>query len=143
MMIDWAHFTPWASLLGGMTIGAAAGLLMLGAGRILGASGILGGALALRGGERAWRLALLAGMAFAPVLFGLVNPGGAPRILASWPLLALSGLLVGFGSRLGSGCTSGHGICGISRLSPRSAAATIVFLAAAFATVFATRHLAL
>ena len=143
MTIDWVHFTPWASLLGGMMIGAAAGLLMLGAGKIMGASAILGGALSLRGGDRGWRLAVLVGLLLAPNLFLLLGRGGAPAIATPWPLLAISGLLVGFGTRLGSGCTSGHGICGLSRQSPRSAAATSIFLASAIATVFAVRHLAL
>ncbi len=143
MTIDWVHFTPWTSLLGGMMIGAAAGLSMLGAGKIMGASGILGGALSLRGGDRGWRLYLLAGLLLAPSVFLLFGRGGAPTIATPWLLLGLSGLLVGFGTRLGSGCTSGHGICGLSRLSPRSAAATVTFLASAVATVFAIRHLAL
>ena len=143
MTIDWVHFTPWTSLLGGMMIGAAAGLSMLGAGKIMGASGILGGALSLRGGDRGWRLYLLAGLLLAPSVFLLFGRGGAPTIATPWSLLGLSGLLVGFGTRLGSGCTSGHGICGLSRLSPRSAAATVTFLASAVATVFAIRHLAL
>jgi uncharacterized protein len=141
MTIDWTHFTPWTSLLGGMVIGAAAGLLMLGAGRIMGASSILGGALSLRGGERGWRLALLGGLLLAPSMLGLFGHFSAPKIMTPWPLLAVSGLLVGFGSRLGSGCTSGHGICGLSRLSPRSAVATMTFLAVAIVTVFAVRHL--
>ena len=135
MTIDWVHFTPWTSLLGGMMIGAAAGLSMLGAGKIMGASGILGGALSLRGGDRGWRLYLLAGLLLAPSVFLLFGRGGAPTIATPWLLLGLSGLLVGFGTRLGSGCTSGHGICGLSRLSPRSAAATVTFLASAVATV--------
>ena len=142
MTIDWAHFTPWASLLGGMMIGAAAGLLMLGAGRVMGASGILGGALSGRGGDCGWRLALLAGLAFAPSVYGLFGHASAPEITTPWPVLAISGLLVGFGTRLGSGCTSGHGICGISGLSLRSAAAATTFLAVAVATLFALRHLA-
>ncbi len=126
-----------------MIIGAAAGLLMLGAGKFMGASGILGGALSLRGGDRGWRLYLLAGLLLAPSVFLLFGRGGAPTIATPWSLLGLSGLLVGFGTRLGSGCTSGHGICGLSRLSPRSAAATVTFLASAVATVFAIRHLEL
>jgi uncharacterized protein len=141
MTIDWAHFTPWTSLFGGTVIGAAAGLLMLGAGRIMGASAIFGGAIALRDRERAWRLALVAGLLLAPSVFGLLGHASAPRIATPWPLLVVSGLLVGYGSRLGSGCTSGHGICGLSRLSPRSAAATMTFLAVAIGTVFTVRHL--
>jgi uncharacterized membrane protein YedE/YeeE len=142
MTIDWVHFTPWSSLAGGMIIGAAAGLLMLGAGKIMGASAILGGAIAHRAADRGWRIGVLAGILLAPSVFALFSRGGAPVFTTPWPLLVVSGLLVGFGTRLGSGCTSGHGICGLSRLSPRSAVATGIFLVTAIATVFAVRHIA-
>ena len=139
MTIDWSHFTPWSSLGGGMLIGVAAALLVLLSGRIAGISGIVGGLIALRRGDIAWRLAFVAGLLAAPIamLFYSVNP----RIDAGLGTLALAGLLVGLGTRYGSGCTSGHGVCGLSRLSPRSLVATVVFMGAGFATVFVMRHL--
>jgi uncharacterized membrane protein YedE/YeeE len=142
MTIDWIHFTPWTSLAGGVLIGLAAAALVLASGRVLGVSGILGGLL---GGWRdaGWRVALLLGMLAAPATFALLAPAGfppAPRIDAGLGTLVAAGLLVGFGTRYGSGCTSGHGVCGLSRLSPRSLVATLAFMAAGFATVFAIRH---
>jgi uncharacterized membrane protein YedE/YeeE len=139
MTIDWAHFTPWTSLAGGMLIGAAAALLVLLSGRIAGISGIVGGLIALNRGDIAWRLAFVGGLLVAPLamIFYSVNP----RIDAGMGTLALAGLLVGLGTRYGSGCTSGHGVCGLSRLSPRSLVATGAFMAAGIATVFVTRHL--
>jgi uncharacterized membrane protein YedE/YeeE len=140
MTIDWTHFTPFSALVGGAMIGAAAALLILGAGRILGAAGIVGGALDGRDGEAAWRWSLIAGLAAAPSLaYGLLG-AAAPVFTANWPVLVVSGLLVGFGARLGSGCTSGHGVCGLARLSPRSFVATGIFMATAFVTVFVARH---
>ena len=140
MSIDVTHFTPLASLSGGALIGAAAGLLILGAGRILGASGIFAGALETRGYDGVWRLWLIAGVLAAPSLAHVLWNASPPVFSTSAPLLVLSGLLVGFGARLGSGCTSGHGVCGLARLSPRSLAATIIFMGAGFATVFIVRH---
>lgn len=140
-MIDWTHFTPWASLLGGMAIGLAAAMLLLLNGRIAGVSTIVGGLLAPARGDIAWRFAFVAGLLFAPALYRLVDRLPAPTIEAGYPVLILAGLLVGIGTRYGSGCTSGHGVCGLSRLSPRSLAATIAFIVAGFATVFAVRHL--
>jgi len=140
MSIDVTHFTPFASLSGGALIGAAAGLLILGAGRILGASGIFAGALETRGYDGVWRLWLIAGVLAAPSLAHVLWNASPPVFSTSAPLLVLSGLLVGFGARLGSGCTSGHGVCGLARLSPRSLAATIIFMGAGFATVFIVRH---
>ena len=140
MTIDWTHFTPWTSLSGGLLIGLAAGVLILGAGRIMGAAGVLGGVVDLRPGDVAWRLCLIAGLLLAPSVLMLFSAAKAPLIEISWPVLILAGLLVGFGTRLGSGCTSGHGICGISRLSPRSIAATALFMASGFVTVFIVRH---
>jgi len=139
MSIDWTHFTPWSSLAGGMLIGAAAAVLVLLSGRIAGMSGIVGGLLALRRGDIAWRLAFIGGLLVAPValFFHSMNP----RIDAGLGTLALAGLLVGLGTRYGSGCTSGHGVCGLSRLSPRSLVATGAFMAAGIATVFVTRHI--
>jgi uncharacterized protein len=140
MSIDVTHFTPLASLSGGALIGAAAGLLSLGAGRILGASGIFAGALEARGLDGVWRLWLIAGVLAAPSLAHVFWNASPPVFSTSAPLLVVSGLLVGFGARLGSGCTSGHGVCGLARLSPRSLAATIIFIGAGFATVFIVRH---
>ena len=141
MTIDWAHFTPWPSILGGVAIGLSAGLLILFAGRIAGISGILGGLL--RGGadERGWRAAFVAGLVVAPWVFGVFAALPEIRTDASWPVLIAAGLLVGVGTRLGSGCTSGHGICGLSRLSARSLVAVLTFMAFGFLTVFAVRHL--
>jgi uncharacterized membrane protein YedE/YeeE len=144
MTIDWNHFTPWASLAGGILLGLASALFILFNGRILGISGILGGLLGAKSGDANWRLAFLIGMLVAPVTLGLVAPSqflGPVRIEASYLLVVVAGLLVGYGTRLGSGCTSGHGVCGLSRLSPRSLVATLSFMAAGFATVYVIRHL--
>ena len=140
MSIDLTHFTPLASLSGGALIGAAAGLLILGTGRIMGASGIFAGALEARGLDGVWRLWLIAGVLVAPSLTHVLWNASPPVFSTSAPVLVLSGLLVGFGARLGSGCTSGHGVCGLARLSPRSLAATTIFMGAGFATVFVIRH---
>jgi uncharacterized membrane protein YedE/YeeE len=135
------NFTPVASAAGGMLIGLAAALLWLGLGRIAGISGIVGGILPIRRKETAWRVAFLAGLLAAPLLLGLAVGYSAPTpVLESVDLLVVAGLLVGFGTRLGSGCTSGHGVCGIARLSPRSLISTGVFMATAAATVFLVRH---
>jgi uncharacterized protein len=135
------NFTPVASAAGGMLIGLAAALLWLGLGRIAGISGIVGGILPIRRKETAWRAAFLAGLLAAPLLLGVAAGYSAPvPALESVDLLAIAGLLVGFGTRLGSGCTSGHGVCGIARLSPRSLVATGIFMAVATATVFLVRH---
>ncbi len=144
MTIDWTHFTPWASLTGGLLLGLASALFILLNGRILGISGILGGLLVPRAGDVGWRLSFLLGMGAAPLLFFALAPADwvqAPRIDAGFLTLAAAGLLVGFGTRYGSGCTSGHGVCGLSRLSPRSLVATGTFMAAGFAVVFVARHL--
>lgn len=142
MNIDWSHFTPWASLAGGVLIGLASAAFILFNGRILGISGIVGGLLGPKPGDAGWRIAFLLGMLAAPVTFALLAPGvaSAPRIDAGYGALVAAGLLVGFGTRYGSGCTSGHGVCGLSRLSPRSLVATLAFMAAGFATVFLVRH---
>lgn len=141
MTIDWAHFTPAPAFGGGALIGLAATILILGAGRIMGAAGILGGALAMRPDDMEWRLSLIAGLLLAPAAMMLFGAADRPHFDASWSVLIVSGLLVGFGTRLASGCTSGHGICGIARLSPRSLAATALFMAAGFATVLVVRHM--
>jgi uncharacterized membrane protein YedE/YeeE len=141
MTIDWLHFSPWSALAGGALIGLAAALLLLANGRIAGISGLLGSLLA-RGGEgRAEKALFLLGLVLAPLLWQLLRPLPEIEFQASWPGLLLAGLLVGLGSRYGAGCTSGHGVCGISRLSARSVAATVAFMAAGFATVFVLRHL--
>lgn len=143
MQIDWSHFTPWASLWGGALLGLAASLLILVNGRVLGISGILGGLLRPRAGEMGWRVALLAGLMLSPLLYGALAPGGlpTPRIEAGTGVLVIAGLLVGVGTRYAAGCTSGHGVCGLSRLSPRSLVATLAFMATGFVTVYAVRHL--
>lgn len=140
MHIDWDHFTPWASLGGGILIGIAAAMLVLLNGRIAGVSGILGGLLTPRRGEIGWRVAFLAGLMLAPVAMALLGRNPIPRIEAGFGLLFAAGLLVGVGTSYGSGCTSGHGVCGLSRLSPRSLAATAAFVLAGMATVFVVRH---
>lgn len=137
-----ANFTPVSALVGGLLIGASAALFVIFNGRVAGVSGILGGLLQPSRSDVGWRIAFLAGLLLAPVLYGVLGGVVPPVSLdASLPMLAVAGLLVGFGTRLGAGCTSGHGVCGIGRGSPRSIAATMVFLAAAIATVFVTRHL--
>ena len=141
MTIDWSHFTPWASLAGGALIGLAAAMLVLFNGRVAGISGILGGLLVPRRGEIGWRLAFVAGLLLAPVAMLLFGGTPAPRIDAGFGLLVTAGLLVGVGTSYGSGCTSGHGVCGLSRLSPRSLAATAAFMGAGIVTVFIARHL--
>ena len=140
-MIDWAHFTPWSSLAGGVVIGAAAAMFILLNGRIAGVSGIIGGLLRPSRGDAGWRLAFAGGLVFAPAAYALVTDLPTPAIDAGFPLLALAGVLVGVGTSYGAGCTSGHGVCGISRLSPRSLVATAAFMGAGFATVFVLRHL--
>jgi hypothetical protein len=141
MMIDWANFTPWPSLIGGILIGVAAAMLLLLNGRIAGISGIVGGLLRPAPGDIAWRLAFVAGLIIAPLIFGMVAALPTVQIDTSTATLIIAGLLVGLGTRYGSGCTSGHGVCGLSRLSPRSMVATAGFMLAGFATVFITRHL--
>jgi uncharacterized membrane protein YedE/YeeE len=141
MSIDWLHFTPLRALAGGLLIGAAAAAMLMLNGRIAGISGIVGGLLRPSRGDVSWRLAFVAGLAGAPLLYRMLAPLPEPRIDTGTPLLLLAGLLVGLGTRYGSGCTSGHGVCGLSRLSPRSLAATAAFMAAGFMTVFVTRHL--
>jgi uncharacterized membrane protein YedE/YeeE len=141
MTIDWTAFTPWASLSGGLLIGLAAALFVLFNGRIAGISGILGGMLALPKGDTAWRAAFLLGLVAAPLAYGLFHALPEVRVDAGTGTLVAAGLLVGLGTRYGSGCTSGHGVCGLARLSPRSLAATAAFMLAGFATVFVVRHL--
>ena len=139
MTIAWASFTPFSYLIGGLMIGAAAVLLMATLGRIAGISGILG-ALVPPAPGGAWRVAFVAGLVLSPWLYRVFATPHAPEITVSTPVLILAGLLVGFGSRLGSGCTSGHGVCGLSRGAPRSFAAVAVFMATAMAVVAVMRH---
>jgi uncharacterized protein len=141
MTLDLQAFTPWSALTGGALIGLAAALLLWGSGRVAGISGIVGALLRPARGDAAWRVAFVAGLLIAPAAYALWRAVPAPRIEASTATLLAAGLLVGLGTRYGAGCTSGHGVCGLSRLSPRSAAATAVFMAAGFATVFVVRHL--
>src|SRR5947199_5009592 len=129
MASDWAHFTPWTSLSGGLLIGLAAAALVLGVGRIMGAAGIIGGLVEPRRDDVAWRLWLIIGLMLAPTLLATFSAVKAPAIDTPWPIIVVSGLLVGFGTRLAAGCTSGHGVCGVSRLSPRSLLATAMFVA--------------
>ncbi len=136
-----ANFTPLSAAVGGALIGLAAVLLMLLAGRVAGISGILSGCLATGNGDRGWRLAFLGGLILAPLTGAVAGYGlTAPRMPASLGVIVAAGLLVGFGTRLGGGCTSGHGICGIARLSPRSITATAMFMATAILVVGLTRH---
>ena len=143
MTIDWPHFTPWTSLSGGVLLGLASAMFILLNGRILGISGILGGLIPPTRTDALWRLTFLAGLFSSPWVFTALAPSSmltAPRIDAGVVLLVIAGLLVGVGTRYGSGCTSGHGVCGLARLSPRSLIATLAFMAAGFAVVFIARH---
>jgi uncharacterized protein len=140
MTIDWTHFTPASALAGGVLIGLAAAWFLLVDGRILGASGLLGGLISPGAGDWQWRLAALLGLIVAPSVAGLLFASARPTIAANPMILIAAGLLVGFGTRLANGCTSGHGVCGLARLSSRSLAATATFMAAGFLTVFLIRH---
>ena len=142
MTLDLVHFTPGLSLAGGLLIGAAAAVLILGAGRILGAAGLFAGVVAPSGPLEVWRLWWLVGLFAAPVIARVVFSTPAPVFPTAVATLAVAGFLVGFGARLGNGCTSGHGICGLARLSPRSLVATGIFMATGFVVVFVVRHLA-
>lgn len=141
MTIDWANFTPWASLAGGLLIGLSAALFILFHGRILGISGIVGGLLRPQPGDSSWRIAFLLGLIGAPLAWSLFAPLPKVNIQAGFVTLVAAGLLVGVGTRIGSGCTSGHGVCGLARLSPRSLVATLCFMATGFITVYLIRHL--
>jgi len=141
MSIDWNAFTPWSALAGGVLIGIAAAMFALLNGRIAGISGVIGGLLKPTAGDVAWRAAFVIGLVGSPLLYALFAVLPKPQIAAEYGALVLAGLLVGIGTRYGSGCTSGHGVCGLSRLSLRSLGATVAFMAAGFVTVFVTRHL--
>jgi len=141
MTIDWASFTPWTALAGGLMLGLASALFILINGRILGISGIVGGLLRPRAGDTSWRLSFVLGLFVAPLLYGVSTGLPQARVEASWVTVILAGVLVGLGTRIGSGCTSGHGVCGLSRLSPRSLIATLTFMGAGFVTVYVLRQL--
>lgn len=133
-------FTPFSGFVGGILIGVASVLLLLLNGRVAGISGILGGLFSPRGGEAGWRAVFVAGLLLGAAGYALAAGGLAVEVPYSVPVMVLAGLLVGFGTRLGSGCTSGHGVCGIGRLSGRSVVATAVFVTVAFVTVFVVNH---
>ena len=139
--IDWNHFAPFAALSGGILIGLAAAIFALFNGRIAGISGIIGGLFRPKAGGTTWQIAFLTGLLVAPWLFQAVAPLPDVDIDAGTGTLIVAGLLVGVGTRYGSGCTSGHGVCGLSRFSPRSVIATVCFMLAGFVTVFVIRHL--
>ncbi|GGD01501.1 YeeE/YedE family protein [Undibacterium terreum] len=145
MSIAWSNFTPYSALLGGVLIGLAAAALMLFNGRIAGISGIVGGlfgrSASFSAGDKGWRIAFVLGLVLAPFAYRLFAVLPESQVDASWPVLIVAGLLVGFGTRYGSGCTSGHGVCGLSRFSARSLVATLLFMAAGFVTVYLLRHL--
>ncbi|WP_229008051.1 YeeE/YedE family protein [Methylophilus sp. Leaf408] len=134
-------FTPWQSLIGGLLIGFSTLLLIRWLGKVAGISSIVGQLWSSKPDDRGWRLAFVSGLLVSPLLYQLFSPLPAMQIEAGLPLLIVSGLLVGFGTRLGSGCTSGHGVCGLSRLSLRSLVATLTFMLVAIVVVWVTRHL--
>ncbi len=141
MIIDWNNFTPWTAFAGGILIGISVALFILLNGRIAGITGIIGGLFKPVKGDAAWRIAFTFGLIIAPIVWLLFGKLPEIKIDADYSLLVVAGLIVGFSARLGSGCTSGHGVCGISRLSPRSIVATLSFMGTGFLTVFVTRHL--
>ncbi|WP_433586957.1 YeeE/YedE family protein [Providencia alcalifaciens] len=143
MTIDWVNFTPWSAAIGGILIGLAAAILLILNGRIAGISGILAGVLKPAKGDTAWKLAFIVGILVAPLLFTAFVYAPEVTITTSTPLLIAAGLLVGFGTRLGGGCTSGHGICGMARFSRRSIIAVVIFMLVAFITVAVINHFGL
>ncbi|HHR6131044.1 TPA: YeeE/YedE family protein [Providencia alcalifaciens] len=143
MTIDWANFTPGSAAIGGVLIGLAVAMLLIFNGRIAGISGILAGVLKPTKGDTAWKLAFIVGILVAPLLFITFVYTPEVTIATSTPLLIAAGLLVGFGTRLGSGCTSGHGICGMARFSRRSMVAVAIFMLVAFITVAVINHFGL
>jgi uncharacterized membrane protein YedE/YeeE len=141
MQIDWLAFTPGPAFFGGILLGLAAALYVILHGRILGISGIVSGLLSLKEGDVNWRLSLVFGLLSAPFLGSLFFDLHTITVIdADWITIIVAGLLVGFGANYGSGCTSGHGVCGLSRLSPRSLVATVSFMSAGFLVVFVIRH---
>ncbi|CNC00812.1 YeeE/YedE family protein [Yersinia intermedia] len=141
MTIDWINFTPYSALAGGAILGVAVTFLLLATGRIAGISGILGGLLPPKAGDSGWRLAFIIGLVISPLVYSLFTALPAIQIDAGLPTLILAGLLVGVGTRYGAGCTSGHGVCGLARFSPRSLVATLSFMFTGFITVGLVRHL--
>lgn len=149
MHIAWEQFTPYSALLGGVLIGIAVVILLAGIGRIAGITGIIAGIFTdafsqfyqTKKSPWTWRLAFIAGMLLTPSLYSLFHPLPLVQVEADWSSILISGLIVGIGTRLGSGCTSGHGVCGLARLSPRSLVATLAFMGSGFATVFVLKHL--
>lgn len=141
MSVDWLHFTPWSALTGGLLIGLAVAVLLVFDGRIAGISGIVGSLLEPRSrGDRLWRAAFVGGLLLAPVVWRLFHALPAATFAAGPLLLVIAGLLVGVGTRYASGCTSGHGVCGIARASPRSLVATGIFMVVGFLAVYVARH---
>ncbi|MBK6617317.1 MAG: YeeE/YedE family protein [Nitrosomonas sp.] len=140
LIIDWPAFTPLSAMLGGVIIGLATTALLIVTGRVAGISGIVGGLFRLSQGDRGWRIAFIAGLLMAPWIYRWIAVLPPVEIRTSYGLLVLAGLIVGIGTRYGSGCTSGHGVCGLSRLSPRSIVATIIFITTAMATTYVIRH---
>jgi uncharacterized membrane protein YedE/YeeE len=140
-VIDWTNFTPVSALIGGVMIGLAAAAFAFLNGRIAGVSGILGGLLRPARGDTAWRAAFIGGLVLAPSAYAALARLPESTIEASYPVVVIAGLLVGIGTRYGSGCTSTHGVCGIARLSRRSLVATACFVAAGFVTVLIARRL--
>jgi hypothetical protein len=140
MDIDWTAFTPWSALIGGAIVGIAAAILALFNGRVAGISGIVGGLLRPGFPDKTWRIAFIVGLLVSPVAYAVVRALPSVTIDAGYPTLCIAGLLVGVGTRYAAGCTSGHGVCGLSRLSPRSIVATLTFIAAGFVTAYVMRH---
>lgn len=141
MNVDWANFTPYSALMGGALLGIAVTVLLLWNGRIAGISGILGGLLQPKAGDVAWRVVFILGLMASPLVYSLFTALPSIEIEADLPILVLAGLLVGIGTRYGAGCTSGHGVCGLARVSPRSLVATLSFMFAGFITVWLVRYL--
>ncbi len=141
MNLNWNTFTPWSALAGGLLIGLAAAMFALFNGRIAGISGVVGGLLRPMRGDIGWRVAFIAGLAGAPLVYGVFSALPPVHVDAGSGVLIAAGLLVGVGTRYGSGCTSGHAVCGLSRLSLRSLAATAAFMVTGFAVVFVVRHI--
>ncbi|MBG0812200.1 YeeE/YedE family protein [Methylosinus sp. H3A] len=141
MHIDWTNFTPWSAAAGGVAIGLAAGLMILLLGRIAGVSGIVAGLLPPAKGDVSWRVAFILGLVASAALLRLAGAAATPVFDIGYDATIVAGLLVGFGTRLGGGCTSGHGVCGLSRLSPRALVATLAFMASGALTIFVLRHI--
>jgi uncharacterized membrane protein YedE/YeeE len=142
MQIDWLAFSPGPAFFGGILLGVSAALYVILHGRILGISGIISGLLSPKEGDIHWRLSLVLGLLSAPFLGNLIFDLHTRSVIdADWIAIIIAGVLVGFGANYGSGCTSGHGVCGLSRLSPRSLVATLSFMSAGFLMVFVIRHM--